>query len=259
MSDETKDKTTEDIIPPSTNTSNSTTTSYTTDNKNDPIGIKLLHLLKKGVEKGIDIAATGVNIVVDSSKEFLRKKMKEGFKKALWKSTIKYCIIFIGIFVVILEPFKFFFSHLTASGLFLGVLIWSMINAFKIIKEYYKLPLFMIKTKSINNGAWQFIKYKWPKVAKGISGYSKIRKVGCSVYKGFEQFPEVKSTVKEFLQYVLKDIIIFCSFFALYFLSVQFVAKPLLLNNYAGLTTWEVYLFPFVQMKDFIVYLLHLL
>ena len=258
MNDETKDKTTEDITPP-LDTSNSTTPDTSKDNSDDPIGIKVLHLLAKGVEKGIDIAAKGVNIVVDKSKEFLRKKMKEGFKKVLIKSTIKYCIIFVGIFVVILEPFKFFFSHLTASILFLGVLIWSIINAIKTIKEYYKLPIFMIKTKSINNGAWEFIKYKWPGVAKGISSYSKIRKVGASVYKGFEQFPEVKSTVKEFLHYVLKDIIIFCSFFVLYFVSVQFIAKPLLLGNVAGLKTWEVYLFPFVQMKDFIVYLVQLL
>ena len=115
-----------------------------------------------------------------------------------------------------------------------------------------------MKKKSFDYGAWEFIKYKWPKIAMGITGYSIIRNFAVMFSKSYEDLPEVNNTVRDFLHYVLKDIIIFVSFFVLYFVTVQLVAKPLLLMNYAGLRTWEVYLFPFVQIKDFIVYLIHL-
>ena len=91
--------------------------------------------------------AKGANYVVDSAKPILKDKMKEGFKKIFLKSSIKYLIIFVGIFIVILEPFKYFASHLVASILFLSVFTWSIIGAVKVIREYYKLPIYNEKEK----------------------------------------------------------------------------------------------------------------
>lgn len=202
-----------------------------------------------------NVAAEGTNLVVSSAKEWLKNRMKGGFKKVFIKSSIKYLIIFIGIFFVIFEPFKFFVSNLIASILFIGVFVWSLISFIKVAREYYKLPYFIIREKDIHNGAWEFIRFKWPGVAKGISGYNLVRTIGCVFSKNFEKMPEVDSTVKDFLKYILKDFIIFVSFFVLYFITVNFIAKPLLLIHFADIHTWEIYLFPFVQIKNFIVYL----
>ena len=227
------------------------------NNDNKEINTETLPTIKEHfLDKVGRVVSKGANHIVNNvAMPALKEKMKEGFKKVFLKSTIKYLIIFLGIFIVIFNPFKFFVSHLIASVMFLGVFTWSLISAIKVTINYYKLPLFCIKKKSIHDGSWQFIEVKWPKIAKGITGYSMVRNIACLFSKNFEDMPEVSNTVKDFIRYILKDIIVFCSFFALYFITVQFIAKPLLLMKYAGLRTWEVYLFPFVQIKNFIVYL----
>lgn len=202
------------------------------------------------------IVSKGTNYIVDSAKDVLKNNMKEGFKKIFIKASIKYVIIFIGVFIVIFEPINFFVSNLTASILFIGVFVWTLISSIKVIKNYYKLPICVIKEKNLHNGAWKFIKIKWPGVAKGITGYNIARSIGCLFSKNFEDMPVVEDTVKDFLKYILKDLIIFVSFFLLYFITVNLVIKPILLVQFAGIHTWEIYLFPFVQIKDFIVFLI---
>lgn len=200
------------------------------------------------------VASRGTSLVVEKYKDIFRKKLKEGLKRITIKASIKYFIIFAGIFIVIFEPINFFISNLTASILFIGVLIWSILSCIKIIRGYYKLPYFIIKEKNLHNGTWKFISFKWPEVAKGITGYNLVKSIGCLFSDNFNKMPDVENTVKEFIRYVLKDIIIFCSFFILYFITVNIVVKPLLLMHFAGIHTWEIYLFPFVQIKDFISY-----
>ena len=202
-----------------------------------------------------NIAARGTNLVVAKAQNILKDRMKAGYKKILIKSSIKYVIIFIGVFLAIFQPFKFVISNLITSFLFIGVFIWSFISSMKVIKEFYKLPIFIFHEKSIHCGTWNFIKYKWPGVAKGIVGYNVIKTIGCCFSDNFKEMPEVEDTVKNFLKYLLKDFIIFISFFILYFITVNFIVKPFLLLHFAGIHTWEIYLFPFVQVKDFIVYL----
>lgn len=203
-----------------------------------------------------NVASRGTNLVADNYKDIFKKKLKQNFKKIFIKSTIKYIIIFIGIFIVIFEPFKYLISNFTASVLFIAVFIWSFISAIKVIRNYYRLPCYIIKDKNIHDGTWKFINFKWPKIAKGIAGYNIVRSIGCLLSDNFKNMPEVENTVKDFLKYILKDLIIFCSFFALYFITVNIIVKPFLLLNFAGIHTWEVYLFPFIQVKNFILYLI---
>lgn len=203
-----------------------------------------------------NLFSKGSQFIANNGKIWFKNYLKSSYKSIFLKSTIKYILILLGIVLVIFEPFGFFISHLTTSILFIGVVIWSLISIIKVIINYYKLPVYIISNRSIQIGTWEFIGFKWPKVAIGISGYNFVKHIGSLFSSNFQGMPEITDIVKDFFRYVLKDFIILSMFFILYFITINILIKPYLLIEFANLKIWEIYLFPFVQIRDFILYLL---
>ena len=59
--------------------------------------------------------------------------------KSVIRSIVKLVLIFAAILVVIFLPFGEWWSELTTSAVFIGVLVWSLINFIMILKNNYKL------------------------------------------------------------------------------------------------------------------------
>ena len=104
---------------------------------------------------------------------------------------------------------------------------------------------------SLSEGIIRFVEDKWLGARVGIKLYDALRN-GRGEFAGhFNHLPSSSDVVKDYAAYVLKDVVLFILIFALYFLIMHLGVKNLLLEKYAGLSSFEVYAFPFVQLINF--------
>ncbi len=204
----------------------------------------------------LDFTESVISTFLDCSLKAGRPIFRDELWSRLWKSVIrsvvKLVLIFASILVAIFTPLGEWWSELTTSAVFIGVLVWSLINFIMILKNNYKLPICIIQEMSFTDGILEFVNERWFVAGAGIKLYDSLRTGKGRSLRHFNQLPASEDVVVDYLLYIVKDVIIFAAFFVIYFLVMAIGFKTLLLRKYTDLSSFELYLFPFVQVIRFV-------
>lgn len=204
----------------------------------------------------IDFAGSALSNFLNFSLNTGKPIFRDILRSRLWKSVIcsvvKLVLIFAAVLVVIFSPFGEWWSELTASAVFISVLVWSLVNFIIVLKNNYKLPICIIQEMSFTDGILEFVNERWFYARAGIKLYDSLRTGKGRFSRHFNQLPASEDVVADYLLYIVKDVIIFAAFFVIYFLVMSIGFKTLLLQKYTDLSNLELYLFPFVQVIRFV-------
>lgn len=205
----------------------------------------------------IDFAGSTISNLLDFSQKAGKRIFRDELRSRLWasviRSVVKLVLIFAAVLVVIFSPFgDKWWSELTASAIFIGVLFWSLINYILILKNNYKLPICIIHEMSFIDGILEFVNERWFVAGAGIKLYDFLRTGKGRFSRHFNQLPSTEDVVADYLLYIVKDVIIFAAFFVIYFLVMTIGFKTLLLQKFTDLSNIKLYLFPFEQLIRFV-------
>ena len=121
-----------------------------------------------------------------------------------------------------------------------------------ILKNNYKLPVCIIQEMSFADGILEFVNERWFYAGAGIKFYDSLRTGKGRFSHHFNQLPASEDVVRDYLLYIVKDVIIFAAFFVIYFLVMMIGFKTLLLQKFTDLSNIKLYLFPFMQVIRFV-------
>lgn len=204
----------------------------------------------------LDLAGSALsnflNFSLNTGKPIFREILRSRLWKSVIRSIVKLVLIFAAILVVIFSPFGEWWSELTTSAVFIGVLVWSLINFIMILKNNYKLPISIIQEMSFTDGILEFVNERWFYAGAGIKLYDSLRTGKGRFLRHFNQLPASEDVVADYLLYIVKDVIIFTAIFVIYFLVMTIGLKTLLLPKYTDFSNLELYLFPFAQVIRFV-------
>lgn len=204
----------------------------------------------------LDLAGSALsnflNFSLNTGKPIFREILRSRLWKSVIRSIVKLVLIFAAILVVIFSPFGEWWSELTTSAVFIGVLVWSLINFIMILKNNYKLPISIIQEMSFTDGILEFVNERWFYAGAGIKLYDSLRTGKGRFLRHFNQLPASEDVVADYLLYIVKDVIIFTAIFVIYFLVMTIGLKTLLLQKYTDFSNLELYLFPFAQVIRFV-------
>lgn len=205
----------------------------------------------------IDFAGSKISHLLDFSLKAGKPIFRDELRSWLWNSVIRSVVqlvlIFAAILVAIFSPFGEWWSELTASAVFIGIFVWSLVNFIIVLKNNYKLPICIIQEMSFTDGILEFVNERWFLAGAGIKLYDSLRTGKSRFAHHFNHLPASEDVVRDYLSYILKDIMFFLAFFAIYFLVMSIGLKTLLLQKYTDLSNFKLYLFPFVQIHRFII------
>ena len=105
---------------------------------------------------------------------------------------------------------------------------------------------------SFTDGILEFVNERWLVAGASIKLYDSLRTGKSRFARHFNQLPASEEVVRDYLLYIVKDVVFFAAIFVLYFLVMAIGFKTLLLGKYTDLSSFELYLFPFVQVIRFV-------
>ena len=191
----------------------------------------------------LDGAGYILGVMPDIAKPTLRNLLHAQFKKSIIEAMVKLIFCVIAVCMAIFKPFGEQYSLWISSLLFIGMLLWSIVESV----SYCVLPIKVIQKRSMQIGIIEFVKWKFPKVAIGSDVYEMARVVGPRYSPLFRYLRSSNEVIWDFVIYLAKDIVTYVSIFSLYMLLVHWIFKPIILEKFAGLTTLQIYLFPIRQ------------
>lgn len=200
----------------------------------------------------IDFVNSTISNFLDFSLKTGKPIFRDILRDRLWKSVIrsmmKLVLIFAAILVVVFPLFGVWWSELIASTVFIGVFVWSLVNCIMVLKNNYKLPVYIIQEMSFADGILEFVNERCLYAGAGIKLYDSLRTGRGRFLKHFNQLPALEDVVRDYLLYIFKDVMFFAAILLIYFLVMAIGFKTLLLQKYTDLSNFELYLFPFVQV-----------
>ena len=207
--------------------------------KDDKLSGKLVSILQTLLD------GTGVLLhkLSDYAKPKLLELLLSQFKKTIVKAVVKLIFCVIAVCMAVFTPFGERCSLWLSSLLFIGMLLWSIIESI----SYCMLPIKIMQERSMQIGIIEFVKWKFPKVAIGSKVYELARVYGPRYSAQFRNLPSSNEILWDFIIYLATNSVTFASIFSIYIILVYWIFKPIILVKFAGLTTMQIYLFPIRQ------------
>lgn len=194
-----------------------------------------------------NVVSETLNFTLYAGKPIIRNILHSAFKKTVIKSLIKLILCVLAVGIAAFTPFSENLNLWISSILFIGTLAWGLVDFILLIKNNFMLLVKIIQEGSISSGIEEFIKWRWSYAYLGIGVYETLRST-----KRLNNFPSTNTIIKDYLCYLAKDIILFAILFSTYVLLVYWIIKPIILLKYAGLTSFQIYIFPIVKLIEFL-------
>ena len=195
------------------------------------------------VQTFLDKTGTVLHGLPNAVKPRLRNLLHAQFKKTIIEAAVKLIFCVIAVYLAVFKPFGEQSSLWISSLLFIGMLLWTIFESV----SYCMLLIMIIQERSVRTGIIEFVKWKFPKVSIGSDIYEIARIFGPRFSSQFQNLRSSNDVIWDFIVYLAKNAITFVSIFSLYILLVHWIFKPIILENFAGLTTMQIYLFPIRQ------------
>lgn len=191
----------------------------------------------------LDKIGSVLHVLPDVAKPTLCNLLHAQFKKTIVESEVKFIFCVIAVYLAVFKPFGEQSSLWISSLLFIGMLLWTIFESV----SYCMLLIMIVQERSVRSGIIEFVKWKFPKVSIGSDIYEIARIFGPRFSSQFQNLRSSNDVIWDFIVYLAKNAITFVSIFSLYILLVHWVFKPIILENFAGLTIMQIYLFPIRQ------------
>lgn len=208
-------------------------------NKSEELFVKLRSVLRTLPE----VSGIVLQAAPEALKPRLRELLRSQFKKTIVEAETKLAFCVIAVCMAVFTPFGEQCSLWMSSLLFIGMLLWSIVESV----SYCMLPIKIIQKRSVQIGIIEFVKWRFPQAATGSSVYDVVCKIGSRFSSRFRNLRPSDEIIWDFVIYLAKDIITFVSAFSLYIILVYWIFKPIILEKFAGVTTLQIYLFPIRQ------------
>ena len=200
----------------------------------------------------MDVFMGLLNVVKDATKkiclDFAEIAMKgflhDIFIKTVVKELVKLCFAVGAVAIAITKPFGNVASLWTSSAVFILLLLFSILSSFRCVVDGIVFGFKFVQERSLSLGIKEFIRWRW--LGSGL--FFNIYDVTQELW--LNKLPKSDDVIKIFVGFVFKDVILFSSIFVLYLVTVHFVFKPMILSEYAGVTVFQLYLFPVVQLLN---------
>lgn len=191
----------------------------------------------------LDKIGSVLHVLPDVAKPTLCNLLHAQFKKTIVESVVKFIFCVIAVYLAVFKPFGEQSSLWISSLLFIGMLLWTIFESV----SYCMLLIMIVQERSVRTGIIEFVKWKFPKVSIGSDIYEIARIFGPRFSSHFQNLRSSNDVIWDFIVYLAKNAITFVSIFSLYILLVHWIFKPIILENFAGLTIMQIYLFPIRQ------------
>lgn len=201
------------------------------------------------VKQVLELTAT---VVIDKVKEKVDKQVKEtvnqnldkAMKNSLLNMAINLSVNITGILFVILKPFGETVSYYIASVIFLGWFVYSALRAVKLVKTGLPWIKSVYKERSIKKGIIAEVKNLY----HSLEVLENIKRNGSVFIHALDEIPCTEELYDYYLGYFKKKLLIIGAVVASYVVVVQFVLKPLLINQFGGITTFQIYVYPITHI-----------
>lgn len=195
------------------------------------------------VQTFLDKTGTVLHGLPDVAKPTLCNLLHAQFKKTIVESVVKFIFCVIAVYLAVFKPFGEQSSLWISSLLFIGMLLWTIFESV----SYCMLLIMIVQERSVRSGIIEFVKWKFPKVSIGSDIYEIARIFGPRFSSQFQNLRSSNDVIWDFIVYLAKNAITFVSIFSLYILLIHWIFKPIILENFAGMTIMQIYLFPIRQ------------
>lgn len=192
------------------------------------------------------------SVVIDKVKEKVDKKIKaeisqnldKAFKNSLINIAISFSITVTGILFVILKPFGETVSYYIASFIFTGWIGYSVWRNVKWIKKGAPWIKSVCKERSVKKGIISEVKNQYHQ----LEVLENVKRKGSVFIHALDEIPCTEELYDYYLGFFKKRLLVIGGIVASYVLIVQFVLKPLLINQFGGITTFEIYVYPLTHI-----------
>lgn len=191
----------------------------------------------------LDKIGSVLHVLPDVAKPTLCNLLHAQFNKTIVESVVKFIFCVIAVYLAVFKPFGEQSSLWISSLLFIGMLLWTIFESV----SYCMLLIMIVQERSVRSGIIEFVKWKFPKVSIGSDIYEIARIFGPRFSSQFQNLRSSNDVIWDFIVYLAKNAITFVSIFSLYILLVHWIFKPIILENFAGMTIMQIYLFPIRQ------------
>ncbi|MBD5112474.1 MAG: hypothetical protein HDT42_08115 [Ruminococcaceae bacterium] len=199
------------------------------------------------MSKGID---TFGNLVPKFSME-IKRLIQEKLKKTIKKNTLS-LLLYIGALLIsyFAFPNKTVATYIT-SIILLVVLATTVIRVIKLIIKYHYYIFCLIRNRfKLFDSIVYYVRCK-----KGTAAKIAMKILSILVKSHFIKDSTIKQLKRQVVKSALgiaKIMVADLIFFAVYMIVVSKVVRPMLLDNMVGLTSLQLYIYPFVKSIDFI-------
>lgn len=183
-------------------------------------------------------------VAVRSGEILIEEELKKQFKKTIIIAIANFCVLCLGLFLVVIEPFDKHISLVVAAILFWGVLISSITRGVIFLVTYRRLVQLVWSKRSVRKGIAAYAKEQYPALAKAEAAV----KLGSRFIKKLQDVPTMEDVVDRYISFFFKRIVLFVAFFTAYILTMSFVVKPFVFNSFTGVSVRELYFYPFMML-----------
>ena len=205
------------------------------------IGKRLKGLSSVLLNMTVPVAAEAA---IEKACSVINEKLHEMYKSTIMNSVITLGVNIAGMLVALFNPFGIVVSKYVAALFFFSSFVFFTLRMIKFLHDYGRTTLEIgkniVTSKSVSTGIENYVYQQFPVVSLAYTG---IELVSCHL-PALRKIPSIKETVKRIIQVFWKQVLVYVLVVLIYTVGVYWVAKPILLERFAGLKWYEVYFYP---------------
>ena len=205
------------------------------------IGKRLKGLSEVLLDMTVPVA---VEAAIEKVCSVINVKLHEMYKSTIMNSIITLGLNIAGMLVALFNPFGIVVSKYVAALFFFTSCVFFTFRTIKFLQNYGRTTLDIgkniVTSRSVSTGIENYVYQQFPVVSLAYTG---IEVAVCHL-PALRKIPSIKATVRRIIQVFWKQVLVYVLVVLIYTVGVYWVAKPILLERFAGLKWYEVCFYP---------------
>lgn len=205
------------------------------------VGKRLKGLSEVLLDMTIPVA---VEAAIEKACRVINEKLHKMYKSTIMNSIITLGLNIAGMLVALFNPFGIVLSKYVASLFFFTSCVFFTFKMIKFLQNYGRTTLAIgkniVTTRSVSSGIENYVYQQFPVVSLAYTGIE----VAAYYLPALRKIPSIKATVRRMIQVFWKQVLVYVLVVLIYSIGVYWIAKPILLERFAGLKWYEVYFYP---------------
>ena len=185
-----------------------------------------------------------VEAAIEKAYSFINVKLHEMYKSTIMNSIITLGLNIAGMLVALLNPLGIVVLKYVAALFFFTSCVFFTFKMIKFLQNYGRTTLAIgeniVTSRSVSTGIGNYVYQQFPVVSLAYTG---IEVASCHL-PALRKIPSIKATIRRIIQVFWKQVLVYVLVVLIYKVGVYWVAKPILLERFAGLKWYEVYFYP---------------